>query len=91
MKIVINQDYGGFGLSPLAKYVFDRKSRNVFESLYDIPRNHPVLVEVVERFGRLANKETSSLKVVEIPDDVDWVLQEEDGKEWVAERHRTWR
>jgi hypothetical protein len=28
--------------------------------------------------------------VVRIPADVDWVLQEYDGLEWIAERHRTW-
>ena len=34
------------------------------------------------------------LKIVEIPDDVPedgWTIQDYDGKEWVAEKHRTWR
>jgi len=30
------------------------------------------------------------LKVVEIPDDVEWNVQEYDGNEWVAEKHRIW-
>jgi len=34
--------------------------------------------------------EYSELKVVEIPDDVKWQLEEYDGLEWVAEKHRTW-
>ena len=32
----------------------------------------------------------SELKVVEIPDDVEYDIQEYDGNEWVAEKHRTW-
>jgi len=30
------------------------------------------------------------LKIVEIPDDVDWEINEDDGSEWIAEKHRTW-
>jgi len=33
----------------------------------------------------------TALKIVEIPADVDWVLMEYDGCEWVAEKHRTWQ
>jgi len=33
----------------------------------------------------------SDLKVVEIPDGVNWYIEEYDGLEHVAERHRTWR
>ena len=32
----------------------------------------------------------SRLKVVEIPDGIEWQIEEYDGKEWVAETHRTW-
>ena len=32
----------------------------------------------------------STLKIIEIPDDVDWIIEEYDGNEWVAEKHRTW-
>jgi len=27
---------------------------------------------------------------VEVPDDVDWYVEEYDGLEHIAERHRTW-
>ena len=30
------------------------------------------------------------LKVVEIPDGVDWEIEEYDGEEWVSEKHRVW-
>jgi hypothetical protein len=30
------------------------------------------------------------LQIVVIPDDVKWEIHENDGAEWVAEKHRTW-
>ena len=56
-----------------------------------IPRNHPALVQVVEELGKEANGMFAELKVVEIPDDVEWEIEEYDGVEWVAEKHRVWR
>lgn len=53
-------------------------------------RADEVMVKVVEDLGERANSERSSLKIIEIPDDVDWVIEERNGYEWVAERHRTW-
>jgi hypothetical protein len=55
-----------------------------------IARNDPALVTTVRRLGSKANGEYAKLKVVEIPADVDWYIEEYDGKEWVAEKHRTW-
>ena len=57
----------------------------------EIARNDENLVKVVETLGSAANGNYSRLKVVEIPDGVDWMLQEYDGSEWIAEVHRTWR
>jgi hypothetical protein len=44
----------------------------------------------VEQLGEAANGEFAELKVVEIPDDAEWTIQEYDGDEWIAEKHRTW-
>ena len=114
MKIVINSDFGGFGLSDAAfeRYLelkdikWDRvsgkfSSAHYYEaghaedddyylSYYDIQRDDPILVQVVEEMEGEANGNYSSLKVVEIPDDVDWILQEYDGHEHIAEAHRRW-
>lgn len=35
--------------------------------------------------------ERSTYKVVEIPDDVQWQLESDEGIEWIAEKHRTWK
>lgn len=56
----------------------------------NIARNDPVLVQVVEELGEKANGRCAELSVVEIPDDVDWQIDEYDGNEWVSEKHRTW-
>ena len=115
MKIVINSDFGGFGLSDEAfeRYLelkgteFARVSRTFggadyyraghideddhYLSYYDIARNDSLLVQVVEEMGDRANGRYSALKIVEIPDNVVWTIEEYDGNEWVAEAHRKWQ
>ena len=57
----------------------------------DIPRDDPDLVAVVEEMGDKANGTYAALAVVEIPDGVEWEIDEYDGSEHIAEQHRTWR
>ena len=85
MKVVINRCYGGFGLSEKAM-----KFLRVGSEWPDIARNDPKLVECVEKLGEEANGRYAELKVVEIPDDVNWKIGEYDGLEWVEEVHRRW-
>lgn len=59
-------------------------------SRHDIERDDPILIRVVEELGEGANSKLSKLKIVEIPDDVKYIIQEYDGMEWIAEKHRTW-
>lgn len=61
-----------------------------FESR-NIPRDDPALVATVRRLGSDAGGDYATLKIVEVPAGVDWFVDEYDGKEWVAEAHRTWR
>jgi hypothetical protein len=132
MKIVINAEYGGFGLSheALLRYIeekglklyihytkeFDMLSfytvpyeeyervhqKDLANGLYkdsnslcwnprEIERNDPILVRVVEEMGEKADGKNSRLSIVEIPDDIEWTIEDYDGSEWVAEKHRTWR
>ena len=93
-KIVINKCHGGFGLSNLAMRRYAEIKYNSGDvntiHVYDIRRDDPVLVQVVEELGEKSNDVYSDLKIVEIPEDVDWYIHEYDGLEHVAERHRTW-
>lgn len=56
----------------------------------DICRDDDILVTVVENLGREANGLCADLKVVEIPNDVDWSISEYNGREIIEESHRTW-
>jgi hypothetical protein len=56
----------------------------------DIPRDDPVLVTLVRELGKAACGEHARLKVVRIPADVTWQIEDYDGKEWISEQHRTW-
>ena len=93
MKVVINRCYGGFGLSDDALNEY-KSRKGITDSdfyYYGISRDCPVLVEMLEEQGTAINTGYSDLKVVEIPDEVDWYIEEYDGMEWVAEKHRTWK
>jgi len=93
MKIVINTDYGGFGLSEKALEEYKQKANITDPDFYywDIPRTCPILIEMVESMDTAEiNTPYSALRVIEIPDNVEWQLEEYDGVEWIAEKHRTW-
>lgn len=53
-------------------------------------RADPDLIKVVEELGKKANGACANLQIVEIPDGVEWVVEEYDGNEHIAESHRTW-
>jgi Lhr-like helicase len=105
VKVVINNCYGGFSLSKEACELYAKKiglntgkwneTWKFFQEgdFYDrdIPRDDSVLVSIVEELGEKANGYCAELKIVEIPEDVEWDIHEYDGSEWVAEVHRTWR
>lgn len=67
----------------------DRYNNQVWSDR-DLVRDDPVLIQVVRELGTQANAPVAKLKIVEIPASVEWQIEEYDGKEWVAERHRTW-
>jgi len=111
MKIVINSDYGSFGLSDKAtRRLFELKKWKCLEKIYngftlfykdsmeeknifndrEIDRNDLDLVKVVEELGEHASGYYAVLKIVDIPDDVQWHIHEYDGLEHVAEDHRIW-
>lgn len=78
-----------FNLTGLDWYVGEINDDNYFHSR-SIPRDDADLVRVVEELGKEADGKYAELKVVEIPDGVEWEIEEYDGAEWVAEKHRTW-
>lgn len=92
-KVVINVDYGGFGLSEEAKELYAQRKGIDVNSVWldDFSRDDADLIEIVEQLGvQKAGSRYSALKIVEIPSDVEWIIQDYDGCEWIAEKHRTW-
>lgn len=53
-------------------------------------RDSTELVQVVEELGERANGAYSELEIVEIPDGVQWEIDDYDGMERVDEVHRSW-
>ena len=118
MKVAINNDWGGFGLSLKAlewlynknspilemesqdKYRGDLKDCKRYELLlvdemvvsHDSrsSRHHPDLITVIEALGDTANGNSSKLVIIEIPDGVDYVVDDYDGRESIHEQHRSW-
>ncbi len=129
MKVVVNNCYGRFGLSPKAQerywglkgkqvffYVSEygaKKARKAsadanpllvhalfkdygpLVNLAEVPREElarsetierhdPVLVRVVEEMGKAADGWRARLTVIEIPDGVNYIIRDYNGKEWVA-------
>lgn len=56
-----------------------------------VPRDDRHLVEVVETLGASANGHAAALKVVQIPEDVQWLIEKTDGVEHVSEAHCVWK
>ena len=53
-------------------------------------REDPVLIECIEELGEKANGKYAQLEVVEIPDGLDYVIDDYDGIETLHENVRCW-
>ena len=83
-KIVINDCYGGFSLSEWA-------AETLGVDRWGVSRDDPFLVALLEKHGsKKVGGNAAILVIVEIPDDVDWIIEEYDGIEHVCEKHRKW-
>jgi hypothetical protein len=98
-RILINTKYGGFSLSQQAQDLYRELTKDIEKPPdwfvdEDVRRDDPHLLQVVDTLGlKAASGSFSALGFTEIPDDVrddNWIIQEYDGIEWVAEKHRTW-
>lgn len=80
LENLVIKDDGDYDFSNDADYFSD----------YGMDRTDPILVRVVEELGAESWGRHAALKVVEIPDDVEYHISEYDGNEHIAENHRTW-
>ena len=58
--------------------------------IHNIERTDPILIEVVEELGGKAWDKYSELEVIEIPDGIDYDIEDDDGFESIHESHRSW-
>jgi len=96
-RIIINNCYGGFSLSQKAidelrkrHHLPVRLNEHGLEVEERYLRDDPIFIDTIEEMGKEAWGKNARLAVVEIPYDVEWRIEDYDGKEYVAERHRVW-
>jgi len=133
-EVVINNCFGGFGLSDKAyerlielgipvktykepkrdpithlyqnekkeKVIYDRTKETgemsglmlsmsrYWETWLDEERENPLLIQVVKELKKKANGMCAELKIVKIPVDVEYEIDEYDGLESIHETHRSW-
>lgn len=89
MKIVINRCFGGYSLSPAA-YRELGLEWDGYGFAEDLARNDPRLVACLEKLGSAVNGEHARLVVIDIPDGVEWEIDDYDGNEKINEKRRSW-
>lgn len=87
---VVNRESDFWSMSDEEKKTYNETWSEQNFSYRDIARNDPILVQVIKEMGEEANGQHSQLKIVDIPIDAQWTIEEYDGLEWVAEKHRIW-
>ena len=101
MKIALNKCYGGFGLSRAVYaelglewdgYGYLSNEKLGIESDDHIAyRQDPRLIAAIEKLGEdKASGAMAEIRVVDIPDDIEWEIDDYDGVETVHEQHRSW-
>lgn len=64
--------------------------KNSWFSDDDIERDDPNLIKVIKQLKGDSFGHHADLKIVKIPANVDFEIEEYDGQEWIAEKHETW-
>lgn len=101
MKIAVNKCFGAFcvskavysalgmawdGYGLLNNKDFEIESDNDMEY-----RSHPKLIAAIEKVGeKEASGYLADVRIIDIPEGVDWEIGEYDGIETVHEKHRRW-
>ncbi|MFA5048596.1 MAG: hypothetical protein WC516_06250 [Patescibacteria group bacterium] len=101
MEIVINACYGGFSVS---KAVYDElglkwdgygyidgETLGLKDKFGDSYRTNKQLINAIKKVGlKKASGKFASLKIIEIPNNIEWEIDEYDGIETVHEKHDVW-
>jgi len=94
MELIINRCYGGYSVSPKAMRLYAKRTglgRDYAILDFKKLRTDPELIAIVKELEEEADGSVANLKVVEIPDDVEYYIDDYDGMESVHEVHRIWQ
>lgn len=94
IKVAINTINGGWELSKEAYEFLGLEWDDcgcAYENMDSKTRTDPKLIKCIETLGDKVNGWVGSkIKIVEIPDDIDFWIIEDYGKEHIEEKHRIW-
>lgn len=71
-------------------YISNEDFKKYFLNLNEDFREDKTLIEVVEELGEKTNAFYSNLKIVEIPDDLDYIIDNYDGIETLHQKVKEW-
>ena len=83
-------DYPPKGASREERIKYNEEYENHDLANRPMERHDPLLIQVIEELGAAANGKSAELKIVEIPDHVEYEIHDYDGMESVEEKHRSW-
>ena len=88
----INIKYGKYKTDVYEIYLLNEKNEvYIFQDSSNKElRTNLELIKIIEELGEKANGKAADLKIVDVPDDVDWEINEYDGIESIHEKHRVW-
>lgn len=83
-----------YSTCPISKLTFNNVSQYHFD-LEKIERDDPDLIVSIEEYLEIFGDDLDQygnrkIRIVEIPDNIDWEIERCEGNEWVAEKHRCW-
>ena len=100
MKIAVNRCFGGFSVSKAVYkelgirwngYGYLNNEAFGITGDYDAWRAHPDLIAAIEKIGEKASSGgCAEIEIVDVPDGIEWIINDYDGQESISEQHRSW-
>ena len=91
-KITVNEASSHCHISKkdLGQKANKKELNDNYFSGYNVERNDPNLIKVVEEMGQKASGGYGKLEIIEIPDGIEYEIDDYDGMETIHEQHRSW-
>lgn len=92
LSFCVTKDFGN--IIKLSESKQDKLYREFWNDFYfsdrGIPRDDLDLIKVINELGNEASGSCAKLEVIEIPEGINWEINEYDGFETIHEVHRSW-